>query len=471
MNQNQFIQAFQAYLSVLEPKANIANWLYSKQKEGFLFQKGSEKYLLKVGFKAENYVPYFSVLPYNASQKEQFEYVMSAENYRFEPKRSAISWEENYKNPPFTEEELKQEMRKKGWEENPIFEVNAQEIDFNNLILNILTWAAIRKNAIYSLHLQRDIDKKIKIAETESYVAEEKPVYQRTSFPLNQILYGPSGTGKTYSTIFKSVEIADNVFFQNHKKDYFRLKKRYDELLEIGKISFVTFHQNYSYEDFVQGIKPDISAKILKFEKKEGIFKQLCNKALADTLQNFVLIIDEINRANISRVFGELITLIEDDKRWGNEYQMSVTLPSGDSFCVPKNVYILGTMNTADKSIALLDIALRRRFVFEFMPPQYENFTDEKGAIFLKSLNKEILARKGKDFLIGHSEFMKKDFDWEKVINNKIIPLLEEYFYTDKKGATAQKIIKTAIKEAGLAGDIEPDEWHNLKYHLYKIQN
>ncbi len=464
MNQNQFIQALQNYFSALETKTEIANWLFIKQKEGFLFKQNTSEFLIKVGFYQKNYVPYFSISPQKENKKEDFEYVMSHKDFYFDAKREVVFWEDNYKVATFQPEEVLKEMRKKGWQENPIFETNITNIDFNALILRVLAWAEKRENAIYALRLKRDMDKKIKTEEVSSHVEEEKPVYQHNMFPLNQILYGPSGTGKTYSTISKAVEIADNVFFQNHKNDYAKLKKRYDDLLETGKIVFVTFHQNYGYEDFVEGIKPDVSAKILKFEKKEGIFKKLTIKALHDTLQNHVLIIDEINRANISRVFGELITLIEDDKRWGNEHQMRLTLPSGDLFCVPKNVYIIGTMNTADKSIALLDIALRRRFVFEFMPPIYENFVDEKGRIFLQSLNKEILARKGKDFLIGHSEFMKKDFSWAKIINHHIIPLLEEYFYTDKKGITIKKIVNIAFDEADLPYQISTNEWESLTF-------
>lgn len=466
MNQNQFIQAFYNYLAALDAKTEIANWLFIKQKEGFLFTQNTNEFFIKIGFHQKSHVPYLSISPQNESKKEDFVYKMSHENYHFDAKRGVIFWEDNYKVAFFQPEEVLKEMRQKGWKENPIFETNTEKIDFNTLIVSILAWAEIRKKAIYALRMQREMDKKIKTSEIPNHVEEEKPIYQHNIFPLNQILYGPSGTGKTYSTVSKAVEIADNVFYQNHKNDYAKLKNLYDNLLEKGKIVFVTFHQSYAYEDFIEGIKPDISAKILKFEKKEGIFKTLINKALKDTLSNYVLIIDEINRANISRVFGELITLIEDDKRWGNAHQMQVTLPSGDLFCVPKNVYIIGTMNTADKSIALLDIALRRRFVFEFMPPKYENFVDEKAVVFLKNLNREILARKGKDFLIGHAEFMKQDFDWEKSINHHIIPLLEEYFYTDKKGATLKKIVDIAFEEADLPYSISKNEWDSFRFSV-----
>ena len=150
--------------------------------------------------------------------------------------------------------------------------------------------------------------------------------------------------------------------------------------------------------------------------------------------QNYVIIIDEINRANISRVFGELITLIEKDKRFGGAIPLTATLPSGEKFIVPSNLYIIGTMNTADKSIALLDIALRRRFEFVAMYPKYvlENSDLEiNDTEILKKLNKEIISRKGYDFTIGHSYFMGADYNLKNTIDTKVIPLLLEYFMND----------------------------------------
>ena len=163
--------------------------------------------------------------------------------------------------------------------------------------------------------------------------------------------------------------------------------------------------------------------------------------------KNYVIIIDEINRANISRVFGELITLIEPDKRSHGKIPMEAKLPSGDTFIVPSNLYIIGTMNTADKSIALLDIALRRRFEFEPMYPKYSedglNVNDED---VLKSINESIISDKGHDFQIGHSYFMdsKEDpYDFERRMNVKVIPLLLEYFMNDAKAVT--QIVSRAL--------------------------
>jgi 5-methylcytosine-specific restriction protein B len=146
-----------------------------------------------------------------------------------------------------------------------------------------------------------------------------------------------------------------------------------------------------------------------------------------------VIVIDEINRANISRVFGELITLIEPDKRLGGKTPLEVQLPSGDLFSVPSNLYIIGTMNTADKSIALLDIALRRRFEFESMYPIYE-FEDSE--IFdrdiLLKINEQIIDSKGHDFQIGHAYFMGENNNLIERMNKKVIPLLLEYYMNDK---------------------------------------
>jgi 5-methylcytosine-specific restriction endonuclease McrBC GTP-binding regulatory subunit McrB len=166
--------------------------------------------------------------------------------------------------------------------------------------------------------------------------------------------------------------------------------------------------------------------------------------------QNYVIIIDEIKRENISRVFGELITLIEKDKRFGGAIPLTATLPSGEKFIVPSNLYIIGTMNTADKSIALLDIALRRRFEFVAMYPKYELENSDleiNDTEILKKLNKEIISRKGYDFTIGHSYFMGADYNLKNTIDTKVIPLLLEYFMNDFEE------VKKIIQAAGLVID------------------
>ena len=411
-------------------------------------------------------------------------------------------------------------------------------------------------------------------SEFENYLFanNETSNYNQMNFPLNTILYGPPGTGKTFNTILRAAEIVEN-----------RKIDSYDEALKIFKdnlhnrIEFITFHQNYSYEDFIQGLRPETDNKSsLTFDKKDGIFKKISEKALENIKlsekdpeelsnealfdyalekfkevleehdanypinetayimeveedafrytgekwtnhanglrmkfsdlkefykygvksrkdvkhlsnisglagqhatyyflvyekiikllpkkidaplkverKNYVIIIDEINRANISRVFGELITLIEPDKRSHGEIPLEAKLPSGDNFIVPSNLYIIGTMNTADKSIALLDIALRRRFDFESMYPLYNIEGSEiyDKDILLK-INEQIIKSKGHDFQIGHAYFMGENKDLIQRMNNKVIPLLLEYFMNDEKE------VKGILFNAGL--QVEENSW------------
>ncbi|WP_432671154.1 AAA family ATPase [Flavobacterium sp. SM2513] len=385
-----------------------------------------------------------------------------------------------------------------------------------------------------------------------------------SDYPLNQILYGPPGTGKTYHTVLEAAKIVT----RNESITYDEALKVFNENLGT-QIEFITFHQNYSYEDFIQGLRPDTgNGTALTFEKKDGVFKRIADRAmenlnlaskapeelsneilfykaleafkdsildtedkysindsvfifeideeafrytgtnwekhsngirmkfsdlkefyrndvktrkdikalttisglanqhatyyllvyqailkfLPDHLEqqvqikqkNYVIIIDEINRANISRVFGELITLIEEDKRSHGKIPMRVTLPSGDTFIVPSNLYLIGTMNTADKSIALLDIALRRRFEFVPMYPDATLDTVHDKEI-LTDINTAILQRKSHDFTIGHAYFMGDNYDRKKTLNHKVIPLLLEYFMNDEKEVIA------ILKEANIS--------------------
>jgi len=407
---------------------------------------------------------------------------------------------------------------------------------------------------------------------SDEYLSENKNDHMEDFHKsLNTILYGPPGTGKTYHTILRAAEIIENRKIDN-----------YEEALNIFKsnlhdrIEFITFHQNYSYEDFIQGLRPETDNKSsLVFEKKDGVFKKIADKALEnlrlskkditelskdvqfdralekfkETIleaeenysinqtayifeveedafrytgekwanhtnglrmkfndlqefyrqgvtsrkdikkmtsisglanqhatyyylvyekilsyltddvevptsvekKNYVIIIDEINRANISRVFGELITLIEPDKRSNGALPLEAKLPSGDPFTVPSNLFILGTMNTADKSIALLDIALRRRFEFEAMFPLYhipgkEIYNSE----VLKKINEQVIVTKGHDFQIGHSYFMESK-DLTSVMNKKVIPLLLEYYMND------QKEVEGILHKAGL--ELDKNAW------------
>lgn len=417
------------------------------------------------------------------------------------------------------------------------------------------------------------------IEELEDDLEEEAELiiidpHSEFNFPLNQILYGPPGTGKTYHTISKAIGIANPNFNINQDREI--VKDEYNRLVEAGQIVFTTFHQSMGYEDFVEGIKPQIEEdsdgnKSVIYEIKSGVFKLIVEKAQIKRLKEetishnydfddawdaiisdanvgldnnnplklsiqtpnlglkivdvtekgnlklkpiyseeakeyivsysrtkvlqeafpdlsiiknidkefraviggsnstaywsvinyintkikserkpttqevflpplpHVLIIDEINRGNVSQIFGELITLIEDSKRLGKEESLEVTLPySKEKFGVPSNLYIIGTMNTADRSVESLDTALRRRFCFEEMLPDLEVLNGkEVGNTALKELletiNKRVEVLLDRDHTIGHSYFInvKSENDLKNTFKNNIIPLLQEYFYGD----------------------------------------
>ena len=400
------------------------------------------------------------------------------------------------------------------------------------------------RNELFNQVFEQVFSKKIAL--------NENTEIKKINIPLNQILFGPPGTGKTYHTINKAVEIADNDFYNQNKKNRTELKRRFKELKENNQIVFTTFHQSMSYEEFLESLKPFEKDEKIYYKIEDGIFKQICEKAsqtkrMSITIENkeveftkeilqdlysgyvenlpdqkneiseiilsttegahfqlfknsansivvkagekkanmsvssneliniyfenkipayksyahkifedilsgknfkkidndnskknFVLIIDEINRGNIASIFGELITLIEDDKRKGEEEELSVKLPySKQDFTVPKNLYIIGTMNTADRSVEALDSALRRRFVFNEMQPDETLLKKDFYGInlqeVLKWINLRIEKLIDKDHKIGHSYFMnlETEIDLQNAFKNKIIPLLEEYFYGD----------------------------------------
>lgn len=206
---------------------------------------------------------------------------------------------------------------------------------------------------------------------------------------------------------------------------------------DIKNYEFITFHQSFSYEDFLEGIKPkmDDGEQDLAYEIQDGIFKRLCLKAEADPTNKYALFIDEINRGNVSAIFGELITLIEEDKRLGAANALQAKLPySKMSFGVPSNLYIIGTMNTADRSVEALDTALRRRFSFKELLPDpsivaQKEFTDYPRVMIMEKINNRIELLLDKNHTLGHAYFIKNDF--EHSFKNEIIPLLQEYFYND----------------------------------------
>jgi 5-methylcytosine-specific restriction protein B len=236
------------------------------------------------------------------------------------------------------------------------------------------------------------------------------------------------------------------------------------------RYEFITFHQTYSYEQFIEGITAETSEETgaIRYTVKPGVFKSIARRAEADPDNTYVLIIDEINRGNIAKIFGELITLIEEDKRLGAKNELKTTLPySGEEFGVPGNLLIIGTMNTADRSIALLDIALRRRFQFkEITPDPTLLSTDIEGIDLqqlLRAINRRIEFFLDRDHTIGHSFFMEiKSFEHLKdVFLNRLIPLLQEYFYEDWSkirlvlGDNRKKSLQDQIIQAQTLNEIE----------------
>jgi hypothetical protein len=245
----------------------------------------------------------------------------------------------------------------------------------------------------------------------------------------NVILQGPPGVGKSYAARLLG---------------YALMEQR-----DPSRIGFIQFHQSYSYEDFIQGFRPTIEG----FALRNGHFFRFCKMAEARPEEPFVFVIDEINRGNLSKIFGELMLLIEADKR-GEEWALSLTYSEdGTLFSIPSNVYIIGLMNTADRSLAVVDYALRRRFAFVDLPPQIESVkfgtflggrkisTDMVRRIRQKigALNELIesdTANLGKGFAIGHSFFCAQkseelsEAEWyRRIIETEILPLLGEYWF------------------------------------------
>jgi len=269
------------------------------------------------------------------------------------------------------------------------------------------------------------------------------------------------------------------------------LNEKFEEYRKQGRVEFITFHPSYSYEEFIEGITVQTKGENMPQEKlqynlKPGIFKNLCKRALASAIglsqddadtktwreiyqgyrsketvdfenaPKYVLVIDEINRGDMAKIFGEVITLLESDKRIGGENELIVKLPnSNDSFGVPPNLYIIATMNTADRSIALLDVALRRRFGFIEMNPDFnilkiqhieENKDEFESGVYdlliksmnaIQKINQKICSDQsiGRDRQVGHS-FLFKVYtisDLLLVWKHEILPLLEEYCYSDYK--------------------------------------
>jgi 5-methylcytosine-specific restriction protein B len=274
------------------------------------------------------------------------------------------------------------------------------------------------------------------------------------------IVHGPPGTGKTYWAYSTARQLAAHTAFGMNFEELDSSKQTEvtGSRTSEGLVRTCTLHPAYGYEDFIEGYRPITSeAGQLSFELREGIFKRLCKDAEENRDKRFFLVIDEINRGDIPRIFGELITLLELDKRGS-----SVHLPvSGQPFTVPRNIYVIGTMNTADRSIALLDTALRRRFGFiELMPdPVALGTAQVANAIplgpWLAALNERIrdqVRRDARNLQVGHAYLMESgkpvtDFArFSRILAEDIFPLLEEYCY-ENYGMLCQLLGQALVDE------------------------
>jgi hypothetical protein len=302
-----------------------------------------------------------------------------------------------------------------------------------------------------------------------------EPPAPKPGQPTNVIFYGPPGTGKTYKTKEHAIRIcigADRYAETQAEGDFKRL-------LANGQVEFTTFHQSYDYADFVVGFKPETVGETMVFKPKPGLLLRIAKRARENPGQQYLLIMDEVNRGNISKIFGELITLIEKDKRAGGDFPLSVTLPCAcpgylegenqDQFSLPSNVHFLGTMNTADRSIALLDTALRRRFRFKEMAPDPTLLPTSLSGINLQSLleklNKALREKLTRDHQIGHAWLPMNTAQYDNLnpapnaeaiaqeINEKIMPLIDEWFYENLDD-----------KKAALQGLAEPSKQDKAKY-------
>ncbi len=247
----------------------------------------------------------------------------------------------------------------------------------------------------------------------------------------------------------------------------------------VRRYEFVTFHQSFSYEDFMEGLTPVLDEETgnLRYDVRKGVFLRLCDRARADPTHRYAMIIDEINRGNVSKVLGELITLIEVDKRAEALHEISLTLPySGERFSVPSNIDFIGTMNTADRSLTGLDIALRRRFNFVEMPPKPDLLkgVSVEGVdieLMLERINERIEVLLDRDHQLGHAYFMplERDNSLDKlsfIFRNQILPLLQEYFFEDwqriqwvlndhRKAKGHQFVIQSGTDMTALFGSVD----------------
>lgn len=327
---------------------------------------------------------------------------------------------------------------------SPIVTILSATDGLNKSFAELVEWSG---DAIQKFGLSYDeVAARLKL-DKSSHVTDGKGADAGASTSLrNWIFYGPPGTGKTYQLLDL---LTREYGYKSDASATAGADRRY---------RFVTFHQSYGYEEFVEGLRPVLDDKAeagaIRYEVRSGVFKELCERARSAPHQRYVMVIDEINRGNISKIFGELITLIEEDKREDAENATHAILPySRESFSVPPNVDIIGAMNTADRSLALLDTALRRRFEFKAVMPDARDEPDAPlGGLrvtvgemvidvprMLDAINRRIEVLYDRDHCIGHGYFMPLRESGEderfaalaQVFRNRILPLLEEYFFED----------------------------------------
>ena len=579
---------------------------------GYIFSNGIDQWLFRFVKTNSVYIVVESInrrvqlANYNLIPGQTF-YIEKGVVYLYENYRMTVGTTRSY-------DASRKAMLQAGFaDDNIILSYEVGDVDEYEIINNLLEWAEIKQRA-------KDILRNDELDPLSTGITNINKT-SRMSF-LNTILYGPPGTGKTYNTINRALQIIDPVFYETNKFDRKALTNKFRDLLikdwtsPQGKIAFVTFHQNTSYQDFIEGIKPDVveyeegEKDEITYEIKDGFFKLISqkaswrkgnfdkvfeefkesineakekrpltitakettfdvvyrettvlyihpkstkkenawypvsivnirkvyetgnyegvynptyvreilnylrkNKGLIEPRKNVseqpephVMIIDEINRGNVAEIFGELITLLEPDKRVGEKEELEVILPySKMPFGVPSNLYVIGTMNTADRGVEALDTALRRRFYFEEMPPQpfllepaalvinlwwefkemgwlEDNFREKQEGLYsllgfpeeysseeklnelwgglkgdfmpggkeqidllavtfiginlsklLQAINGRIERLHSKDYTIGHAYFINiySIKDLKSVFFNKLIPLLQEYFYKD----------------------------------------
>jgi 5-methylcytosine-specific restriction protein B len=291
------------------------------------------------------------------------------------------------------------------------------------------------------------------------------------------ILYGPPGTGKTWWAEQAAREMAARAEFHRTWNDLTETERSTitgGSNAHTGLVRMCSFHPAYGYEDFIEGYRPTVVRGALVFERRDGIFKQLCADAAKAPNCRHYLIIDEINRGDIPRIFGELLTVLEKTRRG-----TPILLPqSGEPFTVPQNIVVIGTMNTADRSIALLDKALRRRFGFVSLMPDVRALGDAKVkdiplGLWLNELNRRIrqfVGRDARNLQVGHAYLMKNGkainllADFVRVLRDDIVPLLEDYCYEDY--VTLAKILGRGLVDNEI-GDIraalfEERQWDEL---------